>query len=317
MPLASLSRSLWRGAEPGVTYYFLLFLSVVIATLGLLANSSATIIGAMIIAPLMGPIMGIAFSMIMANRRLLRRASLSVLTGVLLSIGTAALISLVIGLETLNPEIRARVSPTLIDLGVALAAGAAGAYAKSRRTIADALPGVAIAVALVPPLSVIGIGIASNSQPVTLGASLLFLTNLTGIVFSGGLVFILQRYGSMERAQRGLMVSVLVLCTLGIPLGFSFQDLVLRSQTRTQINRLIRQKTLTFSDKDIRSLTVDRQDGELLVEMEVSARPNSISERQVELVKNFLERNLGQSITLNVTVIPTEQFVAPSESRSR
>lgn len=313
MPLASLNRSLWRGADPSFTYYFLLFLSVVISTLGLVANSSATIIGAMIIAPLMGPILGIAFSMIMANRRLLRRSSLSVLTGTLLAISTSALISQAVGIEALTPEIRARVSPTLIDLGVALAAGAAGAFAKSRRTIADALPGVAIAVALVPPLSVIGIGIASNSQSVTLGASLLFLTNLTGIVFSGGLVFILQRYGSVERAQRGLAVAIILLCVLGIPLGLSFQDLVLRVQTRNEINRLIRKKTLTFSDRDIRSLAVQRQDGGLLVNMEVAAQPNTISARQVELVRLFLEESLNRPITLNVAIIPVERFVSPSE----
>ncbi|HEY9874891.1 MAG TPA: DUF389 domain-containing protein, partial [Candidatus Obscuribacterales bacterium] len=151
-PIASLNRSLWRGAVPSLNFYSLLFLSGVISTLGLLANSAATIIGAMIVAPLMGPIIAIAFAMISGNRRLLKRAIFTLLTGIAMTIIASIVICHLIGLSTLGSEIMARVSPTLIDLGVALAAGAAGAFAKSRKSIADALPGVAIAVALVPPL---------------------------------------------------------------------------------------------------------------------------------------------------------------------
>lgn len=314
IPLASLNRSLWRGAEPGISYYLMLSLSVIIATLGLLANSTAVIIGAMIIAPLMGPILGIAFSMVISNRRMLRRSSLSLVTGVLLSILIAALISRIIGLETLTPEINARVSPTLIDLGVALAAGTAGAFAKSRRSIADALPGVAIAVALVPPLSVIGIGIALNLQNVTWGAMLLFLTNLIGIIFSGSLVFLVQRYGSITRAKQGLSLAMTALLLLGIPLGISFQDLAIQIRTRAEISRLIRTRTLTFSDKDIRNLTVQRQNDQLSVDLELTGFAGSVSARQVNLVREFLQQNLGQPVRLNVRLIPIEEFTSSPEA---
>jgi uncharacterized hydrophobic protein (TIGR00271 family) len=313
MPLPVLNRKLWKVADPSLTYYVLLSLSVVIATLGLFANSAATIIGAMIVAPLMGPILGIAFSMIMANRRLLRRSTLSLVTGSFMSIAIAAIICQLVGIETLTPEITARTSPNLLDLGVALAAGSAGAFAFCRRDIADALPGVAIAVALVPPLSVIGIGIALNLQQVTFGASLLFLTNLTGIIFSGGLVLLFQRYGSIDRAQKGLMLAIGALVVLGIPLGFSFQDVVIREHTRSQIAKLIRQETLTFSDKDIRRLDVQRDGRQLNIALEVSAPVGSISERQVMLVREFLQENIKRPLALSVTVIPTEQFTAPAE----
>ncbi|WP_416676405.1 hypothetical protein [Egbenema bharatensis] len=103
------------------------------------------------------------------------------------------------------------------------------------------------------------------------------------------------------------------LVILGIPLGLSFQDVLIREQTRTQINQLIRQQTLTFSDKDIRSLTVERQRGKLLVDLEVSAAAGAISERQVGLVRDFLQTRMQRAITLNVTVIPTEQFSVPAE----
>lgn len=305
VPIASLNRSLWRMSVPSFNFYILLTLSASIATLGLLAGSAATIIGAMIIAPLMGPIIGIAYAMVLANRRLLRRSSLTLFTGVLLTILTSIAIANLIGLRTLNPEITARVHPTLMDLGVAIAAGAAGAFAQSRAGVSDALPGVAIAVALVPPLSVIGIGLAFGSQAVTIGSSLLFLTNLIGIIFSGGVVFLCQRYGNLERARGGLAISILALSVLGLPLGFSLRNLLVKENVRRSVAMLISRQTVTFSRTEIRTVRVRPQGDGLAVELEVAAPWNSISEEQVELVRSFLERKLEKPINLKVQIIPT------------
>ena len=109
--------------------------------MGLLAGSTATIIGAMIVAPLMGPITGIAFSLSVGNRRLLKRSGVSLLMGCLLTVATAYIFAHTFDLNNLNPEITSRIKPTLIDLVIALAAGAAGSFAKTRRGVADALPG--------------------------------------------------------------------------------------------------------------------------------------------------------------------------------
>jgi uncharacterized hydrophobic protein (TIGR00271 family) len=310
VPLASLNRSLWRSAEPSLSFYVLLLLSGAIATFGLLASSAATIIGAMIVAPLMGPILGIAFSTVMGNRRLLRRSLLSVMTGVILVILISLMICRLTGLNTLTSEIQARTAPTLLDLGVALAAGTAGAYAKSRRDISDALPGVAIAVALVPPLSVVGIGLANRLPAVTGGSLLLFLTNLVGIIFSGSAVFLLQRYGSIARAKKGLMVAIASLVILAIPLGFSFQDLVVKQRIRDEIRQIIARQTLTFADRDIRRLQVYRQGDRLLVDLDVAARSGAISQKQVQLVQEFLQKQLGRPISLEVTLIPVEKLNA-------
>jgi len=310
VPLAALNRSLWRTAEPSLDYLMLLVLSATISTFGLLANSAATIIGAMIVAPLMGPISGIAFSVVMANRRLLKRSLLSLVIGILMVIGVAMLISRLTGLTTLTPEIEGRTAPTLLDLGVAIAAGAAGAYAKSRRGIADALAGVAIAVALVPPLSVVGIGISLSSERVAMGAMLLFATNLVGIIFSGSVVFLWQRYGSISRAKEGLFVAIASLLFLAIPLGVSFQDLILKQRTRDEIRALISRQTITFAERDVRRFNVQRQGRELLVEIEVAVKQGAITERQVQLVQNFLQQKLKQPIRLEVTLIPSEKLTA-------
>ena len=308
LPLKSLNRSLWRNADPSFDYYMMLFLSAVISTLGLLAGSAAAIIGAMIVAPLMGPIIGMAFAITMNNRRLLKRSGLSVATGALLTVGTAYLICNTVGLNTLNPEILARTRPTLIDLVIGLAAGAAGAFAKTRREVADALPGVAIAVALVPPLSVVGVGLAYGNQSVLTGATLLFFTNLAGIILSGGLVFIWQDYGSLRRARHGLTTSLIVLSVLGIPLGLSMRRLIVEEQTRTLVDSLIRDETNVFEEADIRRLGVISQGKIMHVNLEVAASEDSIAEDQIELMHQSLEERLGRPINLKLSIFPVREI---------
>ena len=308
LPLKILNRSLWRTAEPSFNYYIMLFLSGVISTLGLLAGSTAAIIGAMIVAPLMGPIVGMAFAITMGNRRLLKRAGLSVFTGALLTIATAYLICQVVGINTINPEILERTRPTLIDLAIGLAAGAAGSFGKTRREVADALPGVAIAVALVPPLSVIGIGLAFQDTSIFLGSMLLFLTNLAGIILSGGLIFIWQDYGSIKRAKKGLTASTATVLLLGVPLGFAMKDLITEERSRTLVGRLIREETLTFSETDIRRLRVTSLGDDLRIDLEVAAPSGSIARNQIELVHHFLEEELERSISFEVNVLAVENF---------
>ncbi|MGB3299532.1 MAG: TIGR00341 family protein [Phormidesmis sp.] len=308
MPLKGLNRSLWRSAEPTLSYYVMLFLSGVIASLGLLAGSTAAIIGAMIVAPLMGPITAMAFAITMGNRRLLKRSLFSVISGMLLTIATAYFICNLVGLNTLNPEILERTRPTLMDLVIGLAAGAAGSFATTRKDISSALPGVAIAVALVPPLSVIGIGLAFESRDVVSGSSLLFVTNLAGIILSGGLIFIWQDYGTLKRAKRGLATSIVVLCLLGVPLGLSMRDLIVEERTRTLIGSLLRRETQTFQNANIRKLQVDSKQESLTVYLEVAAPVNSISEAQIDEVHRFLERKLGEPIALNVNIFPVQTF---------
>lgn len=307
-PVAAVNRSLWKSSVPSLSFYAMLGLSSVIATLGLLSGSAAVIIGAMIIAPLMGSILGIAYAIVVGNRRLLKRSALTTFKGILLSVLAATLITLLFGLTQTNPEILARVRPTLIDLGVALAAGAAGAFATSRRQVENALSGVAISVALVPPLSVIGIGIAWWNPRVAIGASVLFATNLTGIIFSGALIFLWQQYGSIERAKKGLFAGFLALFVLGMPLGWSLRNILIEEHVHRQVTALLRRRTLTFTGAEINRIDVQPQTNGLYVELEVAARANSISPNQVKLVRQFLTQQLRQPIQLKVRVVPTEIF---------
>jgi len=140
-----------RGSIPAFSFYFMLSISAVIATLGLLANSAAVVIGAMIIAPLMSPIISFSYGLVSGTCPLIIRSLSTVATGNLLTIGVAFVITELIGSQLAGSEIVARMRPTLLDLGIAFAAGAAAAFAYTRPGVSSALAGIAIAVALVPP----------------------------------------------------------------------------------------------------------------------------------------------------------------------
>ncbi len=172
-----------------VKFFVLLFLSTIIAAYGVLNDSTATVIGAMIVAPLMTPIMATTAALVMGN---IERSILSlalVAAGVILVI----VVSLLIGASSAsvisfshNSQIIGRISPRGTDLIIALASGAAGAFAYSRDDIADSLPGVAIAISLVPPLCVVGISLSQGQGDAAWGAMLLYITNFLAILLAGG-----------------------------------------------------------------------------------------------------------------------------------
>ena len=170
----------------------MLALSVVIAVLGLSLDSDAVIIGAMLIAPLMTPVIGTAAALVMGWPRRLAQAALAVLAGSAGAVGISfALVSVLpAGSQVLTPAVLSRTSPDLRDLAVALAAGAAGAYATAREDVSAALPGVAVAVALVPPLAASGFTLAIGREDLAAGALLLFAANLVAIVLIGSVVLL-------------------------------------------------------------------------------------------------------------------------------
>ncbi len=312
MPVAGLNRLLWQESVPSVSFFVMLVISGVIATAGLLADSVATVIGAMIIAPLMGPIIGLSYSLAIGNRRLMWRASLTLLLGTIATILSAILLALVINLRNVTPEILARVQPTLIDLLVAIAAGAAGAYSKPHPKISDAFPGVAIAVALVPPLGVVGIGLASGNQSIWLDALLLFATNLIGTIASGVVVFVWQGYGSLARARKGLMFSLAILIALGIPLTLSLNQLLTSSNNREEVRHIVRNELSSLEIANLRRIEIKVEKDTLNIDIEVDAPQGSISEADVAETQRILTGRLEKSVVLTMRVIPVEEFVIPA-----
>jgi uncharacterized membrane protein len=136
-------------------------------------------------------------------------------------------------LSYLTSEIQARLSPTLLDLGAAVISGIAGAYAHAKSEVSKSLAGVSIAVALVPPLSVVGIGLGWGDLSIAAGAMLLFLTNLIGITLAASMTFMMLGYSPFRLAKKGMAWTCGLLAIVSIPLLISFVRLVNRDQTIT------------------------------------------------------------------------------------
>ncbi len=145
---------------PTLSFFFLLAVASAIATFGLLANSAPAIIGAMIVAPLMTPIMGLSYGVVQLSWPQIMRSAITVVLGVAVVIAISFLSAHFIEIKVAGTEMLSRAFPSLLDLGVAMAAGAAGAFSLSRESIRNSIAGVAISVSLVPPLAVTGIGLA-------------------------------------------------------------------------------------------------------------------------------------------------------------
>ena len=223
-------------------FWALLVLAAIIATAGVVADSTATVIGAMIVAPLMTPIIGTALAIVLADRRNMLRSLLLVMAGAATVVVIAFAIGLIVQVDVTaatNAQVSGRVSPRLIDLLAALATGVVGAFALVRSDISDTLPGVAIAISLVPPLSVVGLTLESGAAGEAAGALLLFATNVAAIIATGTLVLLLYRVRETALAAgirvgqltgRTLVVVGAVLVVVAVPLTIGTLDVV--DQTR-------------------------------------------------------------------------------------
>jgi uncharacterized hydrophobic protein (TIGR00271 family) len=206
---AALVRKLVENGTPDFDYYYLVGLSTVMATLGLLLDSSSIVIGSMLIAPLMYPILGVSLGLVMMGTdislldRALRTLLKSLVAGLGLSIIAAFLFG---GPESYSTaEVLARTAPTHLHFLVALVAGAAVAYMLARPEWNDALPGVAIAVALVPPLATIGVGIAAMNATIIKGATMMLFLNLFGIIVIAVLIFLLMNLSEKEQVAKSIV----------------------------------------------------------------------------------------------------------------
>ncbi|MBZ0186111.1 MAG: TIGR00341 family protein [Candidatus Obscuribacterales bacterium] len=291
-------------------FVVLLGTSTIIATLGLFQNSAAVIIGAMIIAPLMRPLMGLAYGSLIANVFLIRRALWTVFVGTIVSVFIAFLFATLLQGIEVTSEISSRIHPNLLDMGVAIFAGCAGAYCQTRKELADTLAGVAISVALVPPLGVVGIGLALGQSKIWLGAGLLYATNLVGIAFAAIIVFLLMGYGPIKRAGKSLSVSLVLVLSLMIPLALSMHELLLEHELSAKIRQMLRKKTYTFKGIQVSKVEVKRFREPMLVTATVLSGGNEINSNQVRLVQDFLTKETGVPTEFRLRVIPSTVVTA-------
>ncbi len=233
-------------------FWCLLAMSAVIATAGIVSDSTATVIGAMIVAPLMTPILGSVVSVVSADLRNLARGLLLVVSCsaavVLIAFLIGHLIPILLVAES-NSQIAGRIHPRLIHLVAALAPGAVGAFALVRADVSDTLPGVAIAISLVPPLAVVGLTLESGHPHQATGALLLFLTNVGAILLSGLIVMAVYRVGTTARRADGgsqfgrrasAAIIVAAVVVLAVPLSATTRRINGEQLDRTAVSTVAR-----------------------------------------------------------------------------
>ncbi|MFS8136660.1 MAG: TIGR00341 family protein [Thermomonas sp.] len=292
------------GGHLGPRYAFMTLMSCGIAMLGLLQNSAAVIIGAMLISPLMGPIIELGLGLATFDLRSIRDALKSLSVGVLLSLLVAAVIVYFSPLQEATPEILARTEPTFFDLLIAIFSGLAGAYATVTRK-GETIVGVAIATALMPPLAVVGYGIAVMNWSIAGGAAFLFMTNLLAIALSVTIVARWYGFGGTDSPKQtawhaGLIIATFVL--LSIPLGIALKRIALQAQVELAV-RAATDEAATRGSGRVSGLRVDMVKGGVNVDA-VLMVPHHINGLETSL-QDELTRQLGQPVHVQVREVLT------------
>jgi len=290
-------------ARKEIGFWTLLVLSEVIATLGVLADSTAVVIGAMLVAPLMTPIMGVSAAIVNGWLRRITTSFLTIVGGVGVAIAVAWITAQwaphLVSIAS-NSQIQSRVSPTMLDLMVAVAAGAAGAYTLVDRRVSNSIAGVAIAVALIPPLGVVGVTLQSGYYDDARGAFLLFLTNLVSIIIAASVVFLLSGFAPFAqfRETREKVRTVTVSIVLGalivmVPLLFTSQGIV-NSATRQSTAQEVAQEWAS-ADPGLTVIQVEVDGNDVSVQVAGQGEVPSVSD-----LESLLQESLGIDVAVRV-----------------
>ncbi len=332
IPIGELDEDRIANSLPSFGFFVLLVCSAIIATLGLISNSTAAVIGAMIVAPLMNPILSMAYGITIGNTVLIRRSMATLIIGVAVVIFTSAAITSVLPVRILGSEILTRTTPNLIDLCIAIAAGTAGAFSLTRKKIASTIAGVAIAVALVPPLCVTGIGlmlepeigarltkgvIGGLSQEVAGGSFMLFLANLIGITVAGSLTLLSQSYGSLLRSWKALLVWIAIICVICMPLSTSLKKFMLVKQVEKELAGLGANwqetsssvsNSKTIKKMQIRYINIALKGKTAIMDLVINAPEGTLDDQKVSSMNRIIFKslkNLGiKELKANTRVVP-------------
>lgn len=279
-------------------------LSAGVAAFGLLANSAAVVIGAMLIAPLMTPITAAAAATVMAQNVKLARSLIVIALGTATAIAVGAATAWiarthVTAATELPTEVLSRTFPGLLDLGIAITAGAAAGYILPRRSTVSALPGVGIAVALIPPLAAVGITLAVGEGKEAANAFLLYLTNLAAIVFAASVMLLLSGFRPRVAKAAGtltrrLAITLAAVLAVAIPLSLHTESTIREASLRTAVA-----KSVVEWDDDARVIDLKSEisDDAANVELLVSG-PNE--PRGVWKLASAIERRYKKPVDLRL-----------------
>ncbi|MCE1247336.1 MAG: TIGR00341 family protein [Firmicutes bacterium] len=298
------------SSNPTKSFYILICLSTIIAAYGLLSNSTAVVIGAMLVAPLMGPIFGIALSLSVDDKKLLFYSLFAEVTGIVVVVLLGILIGSIPYRPELGSEILARTTPNIYDILIALASGLAGAYSFVDERLSPALPGVAIATALVPPLTTCGLCIAYGKADLATGAFILFFANFVSIELAAAIVFFIA--GIRKRSEK----EVHTVIEFFSKFSFRIVVLVLISMfLTTTLVGMLREKRFNKKVKGELTSNLVKNTGAQLSDLKISKigsnysvvatilTPREFSKDMVASLENNLKKRVNNNISLVVRSI--------------
>lgn len=310
-----------EGSEPKISFYILVILSTIIAAYGLIANSIAVVIGAMIVAPLMTPIVGIALSLVSGDKHLFKQAIIAEVVGVLCSIALGFMAGkFTFGVE-LSSEILARTQPLPYDILIALAAGLAGSYSLVNPRINAALAGVAIAVSLVPPLAATGICLALARYDLALGAFLLFFANFLAIQLAGISIFIgkgfidyfhykdeLLTHHHIPLSLNSVLIkrflpSIILLIAITWHLSQTLIGLVNEKQFHRQLESIVREEVQKRTGARLTEVNYKKETDGKINAIAVVMTPQEFSARDIDKIQQHIHKNLDDNIHLIIRSI--------------
>ncbi|MFV2060409.1 MAG: TIGR00341 family protein [Gammaproteobacteria bacterium] len=292
--------SLREDSKVNSTFIVLMLLSTALATFGLYLNSAAVIIGAMLLAPLMNPIVSISMGLLRQDKGLFDDSAKKILLGISLALFVSMLIALMFPHKPVTPEMLGRLNPTLLDLAVAIISGIAAAYSKSYKEVMQSLAGVAIAVALVPPLAVAGVGLGQADLGFFLQAFLLFSTNLVGIILAASLTFRVLGYSPVVKNKRGMLFVVLSLALISIPLYLSYKQIV----NTLVLQKKIEKERFLINDKYIiiKNVRITYSHDKKIIDMNIYTR-DTLSRWDMDKLKQKIQLQFDEKLFLRTQII--------------
>lgn len=308
-------REVTAGSEPGIRFYLLLSTSALIAAFGLIANSAAVIIGAMLVSPLMTPIIGSALGLVIGDTRLFANALRSVVVGTVLAILFSAILGILpLALEA-TPEMLARTSPTLLDLLVAILAGFAGSYAMIDEKVSPALPGVAIAVAIVPPLSNTGICLSLGYYDGAFGSFMLFFANFLSILLVSAATFIAAGLTPQSQLRkdknfmRSLVLAVVGFLVVAGFLTYSLVDIVKDRELKDSIEGVLNTEFDKLHSTSVDNYVYDVEDGKLFILASVRS-PVIMTPKDIKKLEDSFADEIDMPVELIVRSIISKDVSA-------
>lgn len=311
---ALIRQNIHENSTGHFAYFFMNVLATILASYGLLSDSTAVVIGAMLVAMLLGPITGVALALVDGEVSLLKKAFITEFLGVLCVLTVSFIIGLLNPYTPIGTEILARTSPNIMDLIIAMAGGAAGTYSIVSPKLNIGLVGVAIATALVPPLASASILFSRGEFDLASGAFLLFFTNFVGIQVASSMVLWAHGYHKLsfkqnqesqeektDIFQRNLF-SFLVLILLAFSLGNNFWDSMQKQQQEQQLRKLLKEEINKIPGGNLDSFKIEKHHHQEILFVVVNT-PRSIAPQEVDLIEKNVQKLFPDPVELHVRSI--------------